>query len=175
MSISKKMRFEVFKRDGFTCCYCGQKPPQVVLEADHIDPKSKGGEDDINNLITACFECNRGKGNREIASLPNSLSVTIDAMQEKQEQLKKYRTFIKKQQQRIDSETREIEQLFSKYFKDSRFTDKFKISIKNFIERLGVDVCISNMENAILKGLDPNDTSKYFCGICWRQIKGGND
>ena len=50
MSISKKIRFEVFKRDGFTCQYCGNTPPNVILEVDHIEPKSKNGKDDINNV-----------------------------------------------------------------------------------------------------------------------------
>jgi len=63
MAITKKIRFEVFKRDGFKCAYCGKSPPQITLEVDHIDPRSKGGKDDINNLLTACFDCNRGKRN----------------------------------------------------------------------------------------------------------------
>lgn len=36
--ISKKLRFEVFKRDGFRCAYCGKFPPAVILEVDHIEP-----------------------------------------------------------------------------------------------------------------------------------------
>ena len=35
--IGKKMRFEVFKRDKFTCQYCGRKAPDVILEVDHIN------------------------------------------------------------------------------------------------------------------------------------------
>ena len=65
-SITKKTRFEVFKRDSFTCQYCGSKAPDVILEVDHINPKSKGGEDDLLNLITSCFDCNRGKSDRKI-------------------------------------------------------------------------------------------------------------
>lgn len=61
MSISARQRFLILRRDGFTCQYCGQKPPSVKLEVDHIEPKSKGGGDEDENLITACFECNRGK------------------------------------------------------------------------------------------------------------------
>jgi 5-methylcytosine-specific restriction endonuclease McrA len=38
MAISKKLRFEVFKRDNFTCQYCGRETPEVILEADHVIP-----------------------------------------------------------------------------------------------------------------------------------------
>ena len=62
--ISKKTRFEVFKRDSFKCCYCGNEAPNVVLEIDHIQPISKGGDNNIINLITSCFNCNRGKSNK---------------------------------------------------------------------------------------------------------------
>ena len=61
VSISKKTRFEVFKRDSFKCCYCGKSAPEIVLEIDHIEPICKGGDNSIFNLITSCFDCNRGK------------------------------------------------------------------------------------------------------------------
>lgn len=60
-SISKGKRFDIFRRDGFTCQYCGKQPPDVVLEVDHIRPVSKGGDNDDMNLVTACYDCNRGK------------------------------------------------------------------------------------------------------------------
>ncbi len=57
-----KLRFEAFKRDNFTCQYCGRTAQDSVrLVADHIIPRSKGGKDNLNNLITACEECNLGK------------------------------------------------------------------------------------------------------------------
>lgn len=62
MSISRRVRFEILKRDGFTCQYCGRKPPAVVLHVDHIEPRSKGGADEEGNLITSCGWCNLGKG-----------------------------------------------------------------------------------------------------------------
>lgn len=65
--LSKKLRFEVFKRDDFTCQYCGKKAPDVVLEIDHIKPVSKGGKNELLNIVTACFECNRGKRNIELS------------------------------------------------------------------------------------------------------------
>ena len=60
--ISKKLRFEVFKRDSFTCQYCGKMAPEAVLQIDHINPIKNGGDNDLLNLITSCFECNNGKG-----------------------------------------------------------------------------------------------------------------
>lgn len=65
-NLGNKVRFEVFKRDGFCCQYCGQSAPDVVLEVDHISPVSKGGDNDILNLVTSCWECNSGKGAREL-------------------------------------------------------------------------------------------------------------
>jgi len=60
--LSKKLRFEVFKRDSFKCQYCGNTSPDVILEVDHIKPVKEGGTNDITNLITACGDCNSGKG-----------------------------------------------------------------------------------------------------------------
>lgn len=56
-----QLRFEIFKRDNFTCQYCGRKSPEVELRIDHKIPKNKQGKDDKKNYITACSECNLGK------------------------------------------------------------------------------------------------------------------
>ena len=69
MAVGKTLRFEVFKRDGFTCQYCGSRPPDVVLELDHIDPRAAGGGDEVINLITACFDCNRGKSDKRLGDV----------------------------------------------------------------------------------------------------------
>ena len=61
-TISKSLRYDVLKRDSFTCQYCGRSAPEVQLHVDHIVPVSKGGQNDISNLITACQDCNLGKG-----------------------------------------------------------------------------------------------------------------
>ncbi len=53
-------RENVFKRDGFTCQYCGT---QKELTLDHLIPKARGGETSWNNLVTACKKCNSYKGN----------------------------------------------------------------------------------------------------------------
>lgn len=56
-------RFEIFMRDNFACQYCGRTARDgSKLVIDHITPKARGGKDTVDNLITACSECNSGKG-----------------------------------------------------------------------------------------------------------------
>ena len=61
--ISKRRRFNILKRDKFRCQYCGRSAPNVELQVDHIEPVSRGGENENWNLITACRACNIGKSN----------------------------------------------------------------------------------------------------------------
>ena len=49
-ALSKKIRFEVFKRDKFQCQYCGSSAPDVVLNVDHFDPVANGGTNELVNL-----------------------------------------------------------------------------------------------------------------------------
>lgn len=59
--VNKALRFAVLVRDNFTCHYCGRYAPNVELEVDHIHPRSRGGGDEMENLTTACHDCNQGK------------------------------------------------------------------------------------------------------------------
>ena len=66
MSISKRLRYQVLRRDNYTCRYCGAFAPVAVLVIDHVTPRKHGGQDMMENLVTACEDCNSGKS----ASLP---------------------------------------------------------------------------------------------------------
>ena len=66
MAISKRLRFEVFKRDNFTCTYCRSKNNEITI--DHVMPVALGGLDTPENLVTACIDCNAGK----TSTAPNS-------------------------------------------------------------------------------------------------------
>lgn len=61
-AISYRLRFDVLKRDGFACRYCGQRAPSVVLHVDHATPVAEGGDNDEGNLVSSCSACNFGKG-----------------------------------------------------------------------------------------------------------------
>lgn len=88
-AITKTVRFEVFKRDSFTCQYCGRKAPEAVLNVDHIKPVAKGGGNDLFNLITSCFDCNSGKSDRSLSdsSIIEKQRAQIEALEEKRQQL----------------------------------------------------------------------------------------
>lgn len=173
MTISKKIRFEVFKRDGFRCAYCGKSPPSVILEIDHIEPKSKGGKNDINNYLTACFDCNRGKRDIPLEKIPAQLHENLEILKEKEAQLSEYRKFISKIEKRMLFDIDEINEIYSKYYPGWRFSDRFKdISIRNFLQLLPKHEIIDALHIAISKY--PNDkhrVTQYFCGICWNRIK----
>lgn len=53
------IRSAVFERDDFTCQYCGAHG--VALECDHVTPISRGGTNEMGNLVTACRKCNKKK------------------------------------------------------------------------------------------------------------------
>lgn len=170
--IGKKLRFDIFKRDGFKCQYCGSFPPNVMLEIDHITPVYSGGTNDINNLITSCFDCNRGKSKHELKKIPNSLLENIDISKEK---LKQYKMFKKVNDEiaknmKIDIEM--VNDVYNSYFNDYVCTERFKnVTIKSFISKLGVYDVIDSMNIACSKFLNSDATLKYFCGICYNKIK----
>lgn len=61
MTVSRRLRFEILRRDGHACRYCGAMAPDVKLTVDHVIPVALGGSDEPPNLVTACVDCNNGK------------------------------------------------------------------------------------------------------------------
>jgi len=55
-------RREVFRRDHYTCQYCGKTTP--ILTIDHVIPRSLGGKHEWTNVVAACPACNHRKGGR---------------------------------------------------------------------------------------------------------------
>ena len=61
-------RKNIFKRDKYTCQYCGHQFRSEVamreLTIDHVMPKSRKGVSSWENCVLACIECNKAKANR---------------------------------------------------------------------------------------------------------------
>jgi len=166
--ITKKTRFSVFKRDGFICQYCGKTPPATTLEVDHINPVSKGGDNSIDNLVTACFDCNRGKGADLLTVAPQTVTQKAEILAEREEQIKAFNKLLKSKRKREDLEIEAIEAIFSEVHKGSRFSDIFKSSIRqNFLPYLDIETLKNAISKACSSGRDAENAIKYFCGICW--------
>lgn len=172
MALSKKLRFEVFKRDCFKCQYCGSVPPIVILEVDHIIPVSKNGTDEIDNLITSCFDCNRGKSNRDLSTLPQPTVEKTQQLKDKEEQYSEYKKVLAKIKKREQVDIDAIDNVYQTYFEDWCLTDRFKNgSLKTFLKILGFDKVEKAMHTACTRMYDDEKAIKYFCGICWNKIK----
>lgn len=174
--LSRRVRFEVFKRDGFTCQYCGSHPPDVVLEIDHIEPVAEGGSDDEENLFTACMDCNRGKSSIPLSVAPKSLGERGDEISEQEAQLAGYRQALQIRLDRIEQDKWAVaEALCPGSGKDGMRRDWLQ-SIKMFNTRLEVHEVIEAAKIALARmpyadrGRDAR-RFKYFCGVCWQMVR----
>lgn len=68
MAVSKRLRYEILRRDNHTCRYCGASAPDVPLRVDHVTPVALGGTDTPDNLVTSCEPCNSGKSSATVDS-----------------------------------------------------------------------------------------------------------
>ena len=93
--IPRKLRHEVFKRDGYRCRECGASKDETSLEIDHIVPVAKGGTNDIDNLQTLCRECNRMKHTDEWIGGETDLEVAQNELIILEENLQNAKTSLK--------------------------------------------------------------------------------
>ena len=65
-------RHRIYKRDGYRCVYCGNTKQLTI---DHVIPKSKGGKNTWENLVTCCIKCNLKKSDRTPEQAGMKLSI----------------------------------------------------------------------------------------------------
>lgn len=172
-AISKRVRFEVFKRDGFVCHYCGAHPPGVLLHVDHIVAVANGGQNDIDNLVTACEPCNLGKGARSLTAVPQSLADKAKQVAEREAQLAGYQSILEAKRERIEDELWRVAETLEPGSAQNGMRLDWTRSIKHFIEKLGVHEVIDAAELARSRcHHGGRRTFLYFCAVCWRKIKG---
>lgn len=175
-SISKSIRFEVFKRDFFTCQYCGHKAPEVLLVIDHIEPVSKGGSNDILNLITSCKDCNSGKGNKKLSetTILDKQRQQLKELQERKEQLE---MMFEWQKGLLDLDEQVIEQLadfWSEQVQGYHLTESGLKNLKKLKRRFNINEIMAAMKVAaeqylIYKG---NVPTKDSVELAWSKVGG---
>lgn len=187
-SLSKRTRFEVFKRDSFKCQYCGQSAPDVLLHVDHIKPVVDGGLSEITNLVTACVACNLGKSKIPLSdhSAVAKAKRQLDELQERREQIEMVMEW---QQGLLDLESLAVEQA-ANYWKECcpgfYLNQKGLGNLRKRIAKFGLKEVLSAMREASTSycrsgpdGLDPAsveiaiDKVGAICQV--RQSSGGDE
>lgn len=181
-AVSARLRFEVFRRDGFRCVYCGATPMQKVLRADHVVPVAEGGPSTAANLVTACHDCNAGKGKEPLEA--GTLESTADALEAKKDHLKQIRSFLRIERE-IEGERRKAIDDLTAYWQEfvgplskdmhARFpgllrfwpSDKLREAVDIVARKMGTPAVTFNSDNAL-------GQAKYFHGIIrrWRAAAG---
>lgn len=171
-SISKKLRFEVFKRDSFCCQYCGRSAPDVILEVDHIKPVAEGGKNTLLNLVTSCRDCNRGKGKRQLednAEVSKQKSALND-MNEKRIQMEMMLQWKVELEELIEKQVAAIENVITGehgYYLKDYYKNRIKVLIKEF----GFVTVYDASEIAYYQYIYLDEKIQKLGGICYNLRK----
>lgn len=182
--LSKKIRFEVFKRDSFRCQYCGRSAPDAILEVDHIVPVADGGDNDIMNLITSCRDCNRGKGKSKLDdnAILARQKAELDELNERREQMEMMIQWREELSNISDMQAQEVGKLIFKLTGERLRTDQFN-TVYSLIKRFGFNEVMTSAEISYrryyLNYIDPtrekfNYAFNKIGGVCYNRIKQGD-
>lgn len=168
--ISVRLRFEVFKRDAFTCRYCGRASPEVVLEVDHVIPVCDDGSNDEMNLVTACWECNRGKSHVPLTSLvtgedPHERAVML---LERERQLVEYNAVLATVCARVDRDAEELALLWEEATGGTMYEREFT-SLKTALSRYPSEAVRQAMDAAIRNGKTRSLAYVHGCLKNWSE------
>jgi len=177
-ALSKKLRFEVFKRDGFKCVYCGRSAPEVILHIDHVKPVAKGGKNTLVNLVCSCFDCNIGKGARELSddSLISKQKKQADKIKARQEQLE---MMVKWYDSLEKIQTTEMEVLVKKWHqyvkKQYRLSQEGQRDMKKHLKKYGFQEVLNAMATATeqyLKYNEKEEIEQKSVNLAFKKISG---
>lgn len=166
MAVSKRLRFEVMKRDGHTCRYCGTSAADgAKLTIDHVRPSALGGGDEPSNLVTACVDCNAGKS----STSPDEQvveDVALDALRWSKA-VKAASTDRKRYRRKVVTAQKAVAAIWPH---NSLPTD-WTASVERFVTAgLDKDDLEFFMTKAIGGGRSYDHAWRYFCKVCWVEI-----
>lgn len=163
MPVTKRIRYEILKRDNHTCRYCGGTPPDVKLTIDHVTPVALGGTDEAHNLVAACQDCNYGK---------SSTSPSDDLVEDVKQADIKWADAIRRAS-KIRANERRRERTYVTEFAalwDRWCPDGYADSL---VQMRNAGLTLEEMRDAAsiaLSNYGVADRWRYFCGISWRKI-----
>jgi hypothetical protein len=173
MTVSRRLRFEILRRDGHTCRYCGAKAPDVALTVDHVLAVALGGGDEPNNLVTACVDCNSGKSSTTAdAALVEDVDATAMLFAKAVERAAALR---RQDAAALADTVRQFGERWDAYRTGDGDTvprdGDWENSAAGFyargltLEDLSHFVAVAMSSQAAL-----DRVWRYFCGCCWREI-----
>jgi hypothetical protein len=175
MAVGPRLRFEVFKRDNFTCRYCGRKSPEVILQADHVIPVAEGGGNEIENLVTSCFECNSGKGKILLTLLSPEGDVTEKAvlLAERERQLQEYNEVRRRMRERENADIQQIMEAWERLW-GGRSVDYFpnEAQLRSLLNETTVYDLLDAVEIAAEKTSPSYARVRYFFGVAYNKARG---
>lgn len=173
MTVSRRLRFEILRRDQFTCRYCGAKAPDVALTVDHVLAVSLGGGDEPNNLVTACGPCNAGKSSTTAdAALVADVDATALLFARAVEKAAEMRRFEAEGMEMLAEEFQNYWDGYSTSVEGGiPVSADWEASLETFFLRgLSPDDLRRLVDVAMAKKISNKDVWRYFCGCCWREI-----
>lgn len=171
------VRFEVFKRDGFTCVYCGRNRDKhgVVLEVDHVVPLAEGGsDDDMANLATACWDCNHGKAARALDHRAPAIDFEEAAarIRAREQEVMSYKEALSERDQRINEAVATINEYWAEKWCGAREYRPFENALRKALEVLPVEEILDAVDIALIQRTQYHgyDTCRYFGGVLKRKV-----
>lgn len=175
-AISKKTRFEVFKRDSFKCQYCGKCAPDVILNVDHINPVSKGGANDLLNYITACQDCNAGKSDRLLSddSVMAKQRAQLEELNERREQLEQMLAWREGMRDIEGMALSAAIDAWNAVITGYSLNEKGEADLKALISKFGIQTVLDSMEKCerYLVGDGAGGFTQESVGAAFRKIGG---
>lgn len=166
MAISKRLRFEILRRDNHTCHYCGRTPPDVKLTVDHVIPESLGGTDDPKNLVAACGDCNGGK-----SSVPPDAALVASAAADSSRWSSAMQEAAAEMQLHDNTDVYEAVVQAWTSFRRNQIPADYRETIDQFLAAgLSATDVVAMARVADSKPSIYNRWS-YFCGCCWTRIR----
>lgn len=176
-AISKKTRFEVFKRDSFKCQYCGASAPEAVLAVDHIHPVSKDGANDLMNYITACQPCNAGKSDRLLSddTAVAKQKAQLEALQDRREQIEMMLTWRDEVSRLGDMQASIVADAWAAAAPGWSLNDKGRKEAGALVKKFGLSAVLDAIEKAATSYLVINEEGKATAesvDIGWPKVGG---
>jgi hypothetical protein len=168
MAVSKRLRFEILRRDNHTCRYCGASAPDVPLRVDHVTPEALGGRTEPANLVTACEPCNSGKSSvaLDIAMVED---IKADALRFAELTRQAYAVLSEQLDSRGEYwET--FEQLWAHTFRLPMPSDAYPTIARWHDMAVPLELVI-DAANISFGAHMVKDRFKYMCGIVWNQVQ----